>query len=60
MEQQELVWRKSSRSGGNGDNCVEVAEQPDRVLLRDSKLGDTSPVIAVSRHEFRRLIVSLQ
>jgi hypothetical protein len=31
-------WRKSSRSGSNDGNCVEVADNlPDRVLVRDSK-----------------------
>ncbi|MFD4835301.1 DUF397 domain-containing protein [Streptomyces uncialis] len=31
-----LIWRKSSFSGGNGPNCVEVAPQGDRVLIRES------------------------
>ncbi|MEV0723818.1 DUF397 domain-containing protein [Micromonospora purpureochromogenes] len=32
------VWRKSSRSGGNGGNCVEVADNlPGIVAVRDSK-----------------------
>ena len=31
-------WRKSSRSGGNGGNCVEVARNLSRVVaVRDSK-----------------------
>ncbi|MDG4786124.1 DUF397 domain-containing protein [Micromonospora sp. WMMD1102] len=31
-------WRKSSRSNGQGGNCVEVADNlPGRVLVRDSK-----------------------
>lgn len=31
-------WRKSSRSGGNGGDCVEVADNlPDVVAVRDSK-----------------------
>lgn len=55
-----LTWRKSSYSGGSGGGCVEVAEQPDQVLVRDSRLGETSPVIAVSRDDFRRLIASLR
>ena len=33
-----LVWRKSTRSGAQGGNCVEVAEMPDgSVAVRDSK-----------------------
>jgi hypothetical protein len=32
----ELTWRKSTRSGAAG-HCVEVAETPADVLVRDSK-----------------------
>ncbi|MEV1142742.1 DUF397 domain-containing protein [Micromonospora sp. NPDC049799] len=32
------VWRKSTRSGGNGGDCVEVATNlPGIVAVRDSK-----------------------
>lgn len=32
------VWRRSTRSGDNGGNCVEVATNlPDLVAVRDSK-----------------------
>jgi hypothetical protein len=38
-------WRKSSRSGGNGGNCVEVAGNlPGVVAVRDSK-HPTGPVL---------------
>ncbi|MBE1489013.1 DUF397 domain-containing protein [Plantactinospora soyae] len=31
-------WRKSTRSGGNGGDCVEIADNlPDVVAVRDSK-----------------------
>lgn len=30
-------WFKSSYSGGEGDNCVEVAVRPAAVRVRDSK-----------------------
>ncbi|MCP2259254.1 protein of unknown function (DUF397) [Streptoalloteichus tenebrarius] len=30
-------WRKSSRSGGTGGNCVEVASVADVAAVRDSK-----------------------
>ncbi|GAB3801184.1 DUF397 domain-containing protein [Micromonospora zhanjiangensis] len=30
-------WRKSTRSGGNGGNCVEVATLNDTIGVRDSK-----------------------
>jgi hypothetical protein len=35
------VWHKSTRSGGNGGDCVEVAANlPDVVAVRDSKDRD--------------------
>ncbi|GGV31582.1 hypothetical protein GCM10010277_15380 [Streptomyces longisporoflavus] len=34
----ELVWFKSSYSGGNETECVEVATVSDQVFVRDSKL----------------------
>jgi uncharacterized protein DUF397 len=34
-----LSWRKSSYSGSNGGQCIEVAAS-DRVLVRDSKNPD--------------------
>lgn len=34
-------WRKSTRSGGNGGACVEVADNlPSVVLVRDTKDRD--------------------
>ncbi|MEW2256102.1 DUF397 domain-containing protein [Streptomyces sp. NPDC047869] len=31
-------WRKSSYSGpGDGDSCVEIADSPTRIAIRDSK-----------------------
>ncbi|PJE95779.1 DUF397 domain-containing protein [Streptomyces carminius] len=33
----EQGWFKSSYSGSEGDNCVEVAVRPEAVLVRDSK-----------------------
>ncbi|SDS41300.1 DUF397 domain-containing protein [Actinoplanes derwentensis] len=35
------TWKKSSRSGGSGGNCVEVASAPDGGwAIRDSKDPD--------------------
>ncbi|MCX4473663.1 DUF397 domain-containing protein [Micromonospora sp. NBC_01655] len=34
-------WRKSTKSGNNGGNCVEVADNlPGVVLVRDTKSRD--------------------
>ena len=30
-------WRKSSHSGGSGGDCIEVADQAGRLLVRDTK-----------------------
>ncbi|SCK44110.1 protein of unknown function [Streptomyces sp. WMMB 714] len=37
MSTNEPAWFKSSYSGSEGDDCVEVATLPESVLLRDSK-----------------------
>ncbi|MEU5697880.1 DUF397 domain-containing protein [Streptomyces aurantiacus] len=45
----DLAWFKSSYSGAEGGQCVEVAAVTDAVCVRDSKvLG--GPVLAVSRN----------
>lgn len=33
----ELTWHKSSYSGNHGGNCVEVAETPEAVHVRDTQ-----------------------
>jgi hypothetical protein len=43
------MWVKSSYSGDNGGNCIEVAPDfPTAVPVRDSKNPD-GPVVVVSR-----------
>lgn len=37
MELTGAVWRKSSRSGGDGGECVELAPLAGSVGIRDSK-----------------------
>jgi hypothetical protein len=44
-------WFTSSYSSGSAQ-CVEVAFLPGHRLVRDSKLGDASPVLAVSPVEW--------
>jgi hypothetical protein len=56
MDLTRAKWRKSSRSGDNGGNCVEVARNlPGVVAVRDSKHSD-GPVLIVSRDEWARFI----
>ncbi|WP_461144861.1 DUF397 domain-containing protein [Salinifilum aidingensis] len=38
------VWRESSRSNGGGAQCVEVGFASGARGVRDSKLGEDSPV----------------
>ncbi|WP_262420744.1 DUF397 domain-containing protein [Micromonospora aurantiaca (nom. illeg.)] len=47
------VWRKSTRSGGNGGECVEVAiNLPGIVAIRDSKDPD-GPVLTIDKDTWR-------
>ena len=53
-------WRKSSRSGDNGGNCVEVARNlPAIVAVRDSK-DPSGPVLIVSRNDWASFITRLR
>lgn len=45
----ELRWFKSSYSGSDGGDCVEVAAGPEAVYVRDSKIPSKGPALRVSR-----------
>jgi len=45
------VWQKSTRSGPNCDNCVEVAFVPDAIAVRDSK-NPTGPALLFTIDEW--------
>ncbi|MGW6564499.1 DUF397 domain-containing protein [Streptomyces sp. NPDC054975] len=47
MSTANLAWVKSSYSGGEGGECVEVAAHPTTIHVRDSKNVD-GPQLAVS------------
>jgi hypothetical protein len=50
-------WRKSSRSSNSGDqNCVEARATEAGFDVRDSKLGDGSPIFSIDAKEFERLL----
>ncbi|MDG4781953.1 DUF397 domain-containing protein [Micromonospora sp. WMMD961] len=53
------VWRKSTRSGDNGGNCVEVATNVAKlVAVRDSKHID-GPVLRFERHVWVTFIAAV-
>lgn len=55
----EFEWRKPSRSGANGDNCVDVATNVAGVVaVRDSK-DPGGAVLVVSAAEWRGFVAGL-
>ncbi len=52
------TWRKSSYSGNNGGNCVEVAAF-GRVMVRDTKQHGTGPVLAFSAKTWRAFTATI-
>lgn len=56
---QDAVWRKSSRSGGTGGNCVEVAFLPGTTAMRDSK-DAAGPALLVPLAAWSTFLLSLK
>lgn len=52
-------WKKSTRSGSQG-NCVELRLGGDAVQVRDSKLGDASPIFDLTSADYSLLLGSLK
>lgn len=50
------AWRKSSRSGNSGGNCVEVRVNDEEFQVRDSKLSERSPIFECSPEDFASLL----
>jgi len=56
MDLSTAVWRKSSRSGSNGGQCVEVAANlPGAVAVRDSK-DPSGPNLLFTPGEWRAFV----
>lgn len=53
-----VTWRKSTRSAANG-NCVEMAQLPGVIAVRDSK-DPNGPVLRFSNAAWRDFIASVR
>lgn len=54
-----VLWRKSSRSGGDSGQCVEVAGLSWAVAVRDSKDPD-GPMLALGRTAFNAFVARIR
>lgn len=50
------AWRKSTRSGNSGANCVEARKGNGVYQVRDSKLDEDSPVFDLAQGDFTGLL----
>lgn len=52
MSDRYRTWRKAQKSN-DGNGCVEISFDVDGIVaIRDSKLGDSSPVLEFTKFEF--------
>lgn len=55
-----MNWRKSTYSdGGDGDTCVEIAELPDRIAIRDSK-APTRAALSIPTPSFTAFVEAVK
>jgi hypothetical protein len=55
MDLARATWRKSSRSGSNGDACVEIAAASRGVAVRDSK-NPEGPKLGYTGRDWRTFV----
>lgn len=60
MERLNPDWRKSSYSGNGGANCVEAANVPGAILIRDTKDRERGPVLRLSPAAFADFTIRLR
>jgi hypothetical protein len=53
-------WRKATRSGAQGNDCVEARAASSGFQVRDSKLGEDSPTLDLQAAEFDSLLRALK
>ncbi|MGW2643632.1 DUF397 domain-containing protein [Streptomyces sp. NPDC001393] len=51
----ESIWRKSSYSGDQGGDCVEIAEAPASISVRDSKTP-AGPILTLDPAAFTTFV----
>lgn len=56
LEARVAPWRKSSRSGAQGNDCVEARSASAGFEVRDSKLGESSPIFELASTDFTGLL----
>lgn len=50
-----LTWRKSSKSGDNAGNCVEIATTTSDVAIRDTK-NRSGGILTIDKNEWAGLL----
>jgi Domain of unknown function (DUF397) len=55
-----MNWRKSSYSGSNSGNCVEVADDGSSVMVRDTKQNGRGPMLTVSPSAWQTFVEKLR
>jgi hypothetical protein len=56
----DIAWRKSSHSGDDYGQCVELAAVSGMIGIRDSKQGGDGPVLEFSRAEMSTFLGALK
>lgn len=51
----QVRWRKSTHSGGDEGECVEIADLNDHIAIRDSKAPETGH-LTLTRERFAALL----
>jgi Domain of unknown function (DUF397) len=59
MEVTDLKWRTASYSSNGGGNCVEVADQDNAVLVRDTK-NRVGVILRFSPAAWRRYVAQVK
>ena len=59
MDRGSVSWRKSSYSGGNGGECIEVGGHAASVLVRDTK-DRQGPMLTFTPEAWRRFAGQLK